>query len=79
MLRQNASKCRTACTPFLQATSLMGCAQKLTSQISIDQDVTSAWAVHYRVGMAKALVDDLAHAAGISRGLDLFYGASARR
>ncbi|WP_442795269.1 DUF3077 domain-containing protein [Pseudomonas sp. LF19] len=40
---------------------LMGCAQKLTSQTSIDQDTTSVWAVHYRVGMAKALVDDLAH------------------
>ncbi|MFY9963677.1 DUF3077 domain-containing protein [Pseudomonas sp.] len=49
-----------------QATVLMGCAQKLTLQAGIEQDGTSAWAAHYLVGMAKALVEDLAH--GITDG-----------
>lgn len=44
-----------------QATLLMGCAHKLTLQAGIEQDTTSAWAAHYLVGMAKALVEDLAH------------------
>ncbi|MNT57319.1 hypothetical protein D3C72_1946810 [compost metagenome] len=44
----------------------MGCAQKLTLQAGIEQDGTSAWAAHYLVGMAKALVEDLAH--GITDG-----------
>lgn len=44
-----------------QATLLMSCAHKLTLQAGIEQDATSAWAAHYLVGMAKALVEDLAH------------------
>ncbi|MFK0089227.1 DUF3077 domain-containing protein [Pseudomonas sp. NPDC090755] len=44
-----------------QVTLLMGCVHKLTLQAGIEQDATSAWAAHYLVGMAKALVEDLAH------------------
>ncbi|TDF86034.1 DUF3077 domain-containing protein [Pseudomonas sp. H9] len=43
-----------------QATLLMGCAQQLTLHASIEQDGASSWAAHYLVGMAKALVEDLA-------------------
>lgn len=44
-----------------QVSLLMGCAQKLTLQAGVDQEGTPAWAAHYLVGMAKALVEDLAH------------------
>ncbi|MGH8381802.1 DUF3077 domain-containing protein [Pseudomonas sp.] len=40
---------------------MMGCAYQLTLQAGLEQDGTSAWAAHYLVGMAKALVEDLAH------------------
>lgn len=43
-----------------QATLLMGCAQQLTLNASLEQDGASAWAAHFLVGMAKALVEDLA-------------------
>ncbi|TDF85784.1 DUF3077 domain-containing protein [Pseudomonas sp. H9] len=49
--------------PFVleQATLLLGCAQQLTLHASIEQDGASSWAAHFLVGMAKALVEDLAH------------------
>ena len=48
--------------PFVleQAMLLMGCAQQLTLHASIEQDGSSSWAAHFIVGMAKALVEDLA-------------------
>lgn len=47
-----------------QASVLMACAHKLTLQAGIEQDGASAWAAHYLVGMAKALVEDLAQGMG---------------
>ncbi|WP_442112129.1 DUF3077 domain-containing protein [Pseudomonas sp. NUPR-001] len=44
-----------------QATLLMGCAQQLTLDASIEQEGASSWAAHFLIGMAKALVEDLAH------------------
>ena len=46
---------------FEQVSTLMACAQTLTLQAGLEEDATSAWAAHYLLGMAKALVDDLAH------------------
>lgn len=44
-----------------QVSTLMACAQTLTLQAGLEEDATCAWAAHYLLGMAKALVDDLAH------------------
>ncbi|MEG0968894.1 MAG: DUF3077 domain-containing protein [Pseudomonas sp.] len=44
-----------------QVSVMMGCAHHLTLQAGLEHDGTSAWAAHYLVGMAKALVEDLAH------------------
>lgn len=57
---------RSAAFVLEQATLLMGCAQKLSLEASIEQDFTSAWAAHYLAGMAKALVEDLAHGLMVS-------------
>ncbi|MEG0859615.1 MAG: DUF3077 domain-containing protein [Pseudomonas sp.] len=44
-----------------QSSMLMSCVYKLTLQAGLDQDDTLAWAAHYLSGMAKALVEDVAH------------------
>lgn len=49
-----------------QATLLMSCAQKLSLEASVEQDFNAAWAAHYLTGMAKALVQDLAHGLMVS-------------
>ncbi|QGW77426.1 DUF3077 domain-containing protein [Pseudomonas alkylphenolica] len=44
-----------------QSSVLMSCVHKLTLQAAVDQDYTLVWAAHYLSGMAKALVEDVAH------------------
>ncbi|MNH01908.1 hypothetical protein D3C79_611330 [compost metagenome] len=51
-----------------QVSIMMGCAHHLTLQAGLEQDGTSAWAAHYLVGMAKALVEDVAHAMVVESG-----------
>ncbi|MBM3107913.1 MULTISPECIES: DUF3077 domain-containing protein [Pseudomonas] len=44
-----------------QAALLMGCVGKLTQHVMFEQDEAMLCAAHYLSGMAKALVEDLAH------------------
>jgi len=44
-----------------QATLLMSCVNKLTQHMLFEQDESMICAAHYLSGMAKALVQDLAH------------------
>ncbi|WP_422418632.1 DUF3077 domain-containing protein [Pseudomonas sp. GZD-222] len=44
-----------------QSSILMSCVYKITLQAGLDQDDTLAWVAHYLSGMAKALVEDVAH------------------
>lgn len=44
-----------------QATMLMRCVSKLTKEMLFEQDEAMVCAAHYLSGMAKALVEDLAH------------------
>ncbi|TDF80234.1 DUF3077 domain-containing protein [Pseudomonas sp. H9] len=44
-----------------QAALLMGCVSKLTQDMLFEQDETMVLAAHYLSGMAKALVEDVAH------------------
>ncbi|MGH8438741.1 MAG: DUF3077 domain-containing protein [Pseudomonas sp.] len=44
-----------------QSAVMMSCVHKLTLQAAVDQDYTLVWAAHYLSGMAKALVEDVAH------------------
>lgn len=44
-----------------QSAVMMSCVYKLTLQAAVDQDDTLVWAAHYLSGMAKALVEDVAH------------------
>jgi len=45
----------------------MSCVHKLTLQAAVDQDYTLVWAAHYLSGMAKALVEDVAHVMATGR------------
>ncbi|ROL75628.1 DUF3077 domain-containing protein [Pseudomonas vranovensis] len=45
-----------------QSSLLMGCVNRLTLQAGIEHDPKLTWAAHYLSGMAKALVEDVAHA-----------------
>lgn len=45
-----------------QSAMLMKCVYTLTQQAALEQDGTLIWAAHYLGGMAKALVEDVAHA-----------------
>ncbi|MCP6698091.1 DUF3077 domain-containing protein [Pseudomonas donghuensis] len=47
-----------------QSAVLMGCVHRLTLQAGIEHDATLVWAAHYLSGMAKALVEDVAHGMG---------------
>ncbi|MDD1016496.1 DUF3077 domain-containing protein [Pseudomonas rubra] len=47
-----------------QSAVLMGCVHRLTLQAGIEQDAALVWAAHYLSGMAKALVEDVAHGMG---------------
>lgn len=51
-----------------QVSVMMGCAHHLSLQAGLEHDGTSAWAAHYLVGMAKALVEDLAYAMVVEPG-----------
>ncbi|MEG1041053.1 MAG: DUF3077 domain-containing protein [Pseudomonas sp.] len=44
-----------------QAALLMGCVSKLTQHVLFEQDEAMVLAAHYLSGMAKALVEDVAH------------------
>ncbi|MEG1039199.1 MAG: DUF3077 domain-containing protein [Pseudomonas sp.] len=44
-----------------QAALLMGCVSKLTQHVLFEQDEAMVVAAHYLSGMAKALVEDVAH------------------
>ncbi|PSS58524.1 DUF3077 domain-containing protein [Pseudomonas sp. BBP2017] len=44
-----------------QSAVMMSCVHKLTLQAAVEQDDTLVWAAHYLSGMAKALVEDVAH------------------
>lgn len=47
-----------------QSSLLMGCVHQLTLQAGIEHDPKLVWAAHYLSGMAKALVEDVAHGMG---------------
>lgn len=51
-----------------QVSSMMGCAHHLTLHAGLEQDARSAWAAHYLLGMAKALVEDVAYAMVVESG-----------
>ncbi|HKS14022.1 MAG TPA: DUF3077 domain-containing protein [Pseudomonas sp.] len=44
-----------------QATVLMDCVYKMTLQSGVERDDILVWVAHYLSGMAKALVEDVAH------------------
>ncbi|MBA1201422.1 DUF3077 domain-containing protein [Pseudomonas capeferrum] len=44
-----------------QASMLLNCVYRITSQGGAEQDTTLVWAAHYLSGMAKALVEDVTH------------------
>ncbi len=44
-----------------QASVLMSCVYKITLEAGIERDDNLVWAAHYLSGMAKALVEDVAH------------------
>ena len=44
-----------------QATVLMDCVYQMTLRAGVERDDTLVWGAHYLSGMAKALVEDIAH------------------
>ncbi|MNJ35662.1 hypothetical protein D3C77_304140 [compost metagenome] len=48
-----------------QAAVLIGCVNKLSHHLQFEQDEAMRCAVHYLSGMAKALIEDLGHAAQV--------------
>ena len=44
-----------------QASVLMDCVYRMTLQSGVERDDILVWAAHYMSGMAKALVEDVAH------------------
>ncbi|WP_158262108.1 DUF3077 domain-containing protein [Pseudomonas sp. BBP2017] len=50
-----------------QAALLMGCVNKLTHHVLFEQDEAMVCAAHYLSGMAKDLVEDMAHGMAVGR------------
>jgi hypothetical protein len=50
---------------LLHSSQLMACVHKLTLEAGTGQEGDLVWAAHYLSGMAKALVEDVAHSIAI--------------